>query len=57
MAELDVQERQAGDVTILDMSGKITIGEGSIALRSAISSSGHRIGLRCSGPAACKWDG
>ena len=36
MAELNISERQAGDVTILDMSGKITIGEGSIALRSAI---------------------
>ena len=36
MAELNINERQAGDVTVLDMSGKITIGEGSIALRSAI---------------------
>jgi anti-sigma B factor antagonist len=36
MAELDIRERQAGDVTVLDMSGKITIGEGSVALRSAI---------------------
>jgi len=36
MAELDVQERQAGDVTILDMSGEVRIGEGSIALRDAI---------------------
>jgi len=36
MAELDIKERQAGDVTILDMDGKITIGEGSVALRSAI---------------------
>src|SRR5881628_3632813 len=36
MAELSIRERQAGDVTVLDMSGKITIGEGSIALRSAI---------------------
>jgi anti-sigma B factor antagonist len=36
MAELNISERQAGDVTILDMSGKVTIGEGSIALRSAI---------------------
>jgi anti-sigma B factor antagonist len=36
MAELDIKERQAGDVTVLDMSGKITIGEGSVALRSAI---------------------
>ena len=36
MAELDIRERQAGDVVVLDMSGKITIGEGSVALRSAI---------------------
>ena len=36
MAELDIKERQAGDVIVLDMSGKITIGEGSVALRSAI---------------------
>jgi len=36
MAELNTNERQAGDVTVLDMSGKITIGEGSVALRAAI---------------------
>jgi anti-sigma B factor antagonist len=36
MAELDVKERQAGDVTILDMSGTVRIGEGAIALRNAI---------------------
>jgi anti-sigma B factor antagonist len=36
MAELDVTERQAGDVTILDMSGSVRMGEGSIALRNAI---------------------
>ena len=36
MAELNIAERQVGDVTILDMSGKITIGEGSVALRTAI---------------------
>ncbi len=36
MAELNIKERQAGDVTILDMDGKITIGEGSVALRNAI---------------------
>jgi anti-sigma B factor antagonist len=36
MAELNINERQAGDVTVLDMAGKITIGEGSVALRSAI---------------------
>lgn len=35
MAELNISERQAGDVTILDLNGKITIGEGSVALRSA----------------------
>jgi anti-sigma B factor antagonist len=36
MAELNITERQAGDVTVLDLAGKITIGEGSVALRSAI---------------------
>jgi len=36
MAELNISERQAGDVAVLDMSGKITIGEGSVALRTAI---------------------
>ncbi|HEX7997430.1 MAG TPA: STAS domain-containing protein [Pyrinomonadaceae bacterium] len=36
MAELNIREREAGDVTILDMDGKVTIGEGSVALRSAI---------------------
>ncbi len=36
MAEVNLTERQAGDVTILDMSGKVTIGEGSVALRTAI---------------------
>ena len=36
MAELDIRERQAGEITVLDMSGRITIGEGSVALRSAI---------------------
>jgi anti-sigma B factor antagonist len=36
MAELNMKERQAGDVTVLDMDGKITIGDGSVALRSAV---------------------
>ena len=36
MAELNISERQAGDVTILDLNGKVTLGEGSVALRSAI---------------------
>src|ERR687886_1621594 len=36
MAELNISERQAGDVTILDLSGKITIGEGSVSLRTVI---------------------
>ena len=36
MAELNIRERQAGDVTVLDMDGKITIGEGSVALRGAV---------------------
>ncbi|HXD32021.1 MAG TPA: STAS domain-containing protein [Pyrinomonadaceae bacterium] len=36
MAELEVRERQAGDVSILDLSGAVRIGEGSISLRNAI---------------------
>ena len=36
MAELDVKERQAGDVTILDLSGEVRIGDASIALRDAM---------------------
>ena len=36
MAELDVIERQAGDVTILDMTGEVRIGEGAISLRDSI---------------------
>ena len=36
MAELNIHERQAGDVTVLDMTGKITIGEGSVALRTGV---------------------
>ena len=36
MPELDVQARQAGDVTILDLSGEVRIGGGSVALRDAI---------------------
>lgn len=36
MAELDVKERQAGDVTILDMTGEVRIGEGSVSLRDSI---------------------
>ena len=36
MAELDVSERQAGDVTILDLSGSVRMGEGAVSLRNAI---------------------
>jgi anti-sigma B factor antagonist len=36
MSDINIAERQAGDVTILDLSGKVTIGEGSVALRNAI---------------------
>jgi len=36
MAELDLKERQAGDVTILDLSGEVRIGEGSVTLRDTI---------------------
>ncbi len=33
MAELELKERQAGDVTILDLSGPVRMGEGSLVLR------------------------
>jgi anti-sigma B factor antagonist len=36
MAELSISERTAKDVTIFDMIGKITIGEGNVVLRTAI---------------------
>lgn len=36
MADINISERQAGDVTILDLEGKVTIGEGSVALRNTI---------------------
>jgi anti-sigma B factor antagonist len=36
MAELEVKERQAGDVTILDLSGSVRMGEGAVSLRNAI---------------------
>ncbi|MBX3288212.1 MAG: STAS domain-containing protein [Acidobacteria bacterium] len=36
MSDITISERQAGDVTILDLEGKVTIGEGSVALRNAI---------------------
>ena len=36
MADINISERQAGDVTILDLEGKVTIGEGSVSLRNAI---------------------
>ncbi len=36
MSDITISERQAGDVSILDLSGKVTIGEGSVALRNAI---------------------
>jgi len=36
MAQLNIKERDAGDVSILDLSGKVTIGEGSVQLREAV---------------------
>jgi len=36
MAELDVKQRQAGDVTILDCSGSIRMGDGAVLLRNVI---------------------
>lgn len=36
MSDINITERQAGDIAILDLEGKVTIGEGSVALRTAI---------------------
>lgn len=36
MSDITITERQAGDVTIVDLEGKVTIGEGSVALRNKI---------------------
>ena len=36
MSDITIAERQAGDITILDLSGKVTLGEGSVALRNTI---------------------
>jgi anti-sigma B factor antagonist len=36
MAELEVKERPAGDVTILDLNGSVRMGEGAVSLRNAI---------------------
>lgn len=33
---MDVNKRQVGDVTILDLKGKITIGTGDVQLRNAV---------------------
>jgi anti-sigma B factor antagonist len=38
MAELELSERQAGDVTILDLNGSVRMGEGAVALRNSIRS-------------------
>ncbi|MFN0085481.1 MAG: STAS domain-containing protein [Blastocatellia bacterium] len=35
--QLEIRERSAGEVVILEMAGKITIGEGSVQLREAVS--------------------
>ena len=36
MAELDIKQRQAGDVAILDLTGEVRIGDSATALRGAI---------------------
>ena len=35
--QLEIRERTVDDVTILEMTGKITIGDGSVQLRDAVS--------------------
>ena len=42
MAELELNERQAGDVTILDMNGSVRMGEGAISLRNSIRALGEQ---------------
>ena len=42
MAELEVNQRQAGDVTILDMSGAVRIGDRDVVER--LDRRRHRIG-------------
>lgn len=39
MSELNIQKRQSGGVTLLDLSGRITIADGSTVLRQAVRSS------------------
>lgn len=34
--QLEIKERRVGDVVILDLTGRITIGDGSINLRDAV---------------------
>ena len=36
MAEPDVNQRQAGDVTILDLTGEVRLGDSSVALRDSV---------------------
>src|SRR5438876_6423862 len=36
MAELDINQRQAGDITILDLNGSVRMGEGAVSLRNSI---------------------
>jgi len=36
MAQLNIQERRVNEVTVADLSGKITIGEGSVQLREKV---------------------
>ncbi len=36
--QLEIRERAVGDVAILDLTGKITIGEGSVQLRDSVGS-------------------
>jgi len=36
MIELNISERQASDITILDMNGDVIFGQGNVVLRNAI---------------------
>ena len=53
MAELNIKQRQAGDVAILDLDGAVRIGDSAAALRGAIralaAGGNHKILLNLAG--------
>ena len=51
--QLEIKERNSGDVVLLDLQGRITIGEGSVQLRDSVgnllSAGRHKIVLNLEG--------